>query len=58
MDFLSYVIFVALGMTLGAIGGRAAMRWYWGGASVEAKSNTMYWLAVLMACAYFAARRY
>ena len=58
VDFVSYVLFLCVGMVLGAVLGVRFMRWYWWGAKEQDKSDTMFWVALFVACSYFGARRF
>lgn len=57
IDFLSYCIFLNIGMVLGTVLGLRAMRWYWHGAKVSDKENVGL-LIMLASVFYLAAKRW
>lgn len=58
MTFPEYLLFIFIGIILGAVLGRRAMNWYWHNATVEQKDSTGYWLALVIVASYFGAKRF
>lgn len=57
IDFVSYVIFMAMGAVLGAILGRRVMRWCWSHSHEEVQNSWFgFALLVVMVLAYSARR--
>lgn len=54
MDFLSYIIFLFIGLVLGAVLGRRVMLWAWDGATFAKREEIIFWVALVMAYSYLA----
>lgn len=56
MDFISYAVFMMVGIVIGALLGRRVMRWAWG-ANQETRDTVIGWVALVTAIAYYIAMK-